>query len=126
MDERTPAAGGDDVTVNEEELVVDKQDVPAGDVRLHKTVETEPVSVDVDLHHEAARITREPIDQPVADAAFGEEEVEVPLRAERVVVEKQPVAKERVTVEKEVETETRTIDDEVRRERVEVEGDDAA
>ena len=123
MDERTSEGA---VTRAEEELVVDKQDVDAGEVRLHKTVETQPVSVDVDLHHEAARITREPVDEPVADAAFDEQEVEVPLRAEEAVVEKQAVAKERVGVEKHVETEHQTVLDEVRRERVEVEGGDAA
>lgn len=48
----------------------------------------------------------------------------MPLRAEQAVVSKQTVAKERVSVDKEVETDRQTVTDEVRKERVEVEGDD--
>lgn len=108
---------------SEEELSVGKQQVQAGTARLRKWVETEPVTADVELQREAARVTREPVDEPVSDAEIGEEEIEVPLSAEQATVQKQAVAKERIGVEKEAETETQTISDEVRKERVEVEGD---
>ena len=108
---------------SEEELAVGKQQVQAGTARLRKWVETEPVTTDVELQREAARVTREPIDQPVSDADIGEQEIEVPLSAEQATVQKQAVAKERIGVEKDVEAETQTISDEVRKERVEVEGD---
>ena len=49
--------------------------------------------------------------------------VEVPLSAEKPVVEKQAVAKERVGLDTDVVTETETVSDELRKERVEVEGD---
>ena len=111
------------VTRSEEELEVGKRDVDAGRARLRKWVETEPVQMDVDLHRETARVTREPIDEPVSGAEIGEDEVEVPLRAEEPMVSKQTVAKERVGLEKDVEVERRTVSDEVRKERVEVEGD---
>lgn len=108
---------------SEEELTVGKQQVEAGTARLRKWVEAEPVTADVELQREAARVTREPIDQPVSDAEIGEQEVEVPLTAEQATVEKQAVAKERIGVEKEVETETQTVSDELRKERVEADGD---
>jgi uncharacterized protein (TIGR02271 family) len=111
-----------EVTRAEEELQVGKRPVETGGVRLKKWVETEPVGVDVELQQETARVTRESIDQPV-DAELGEEEIEVPLRGEEAVAQKQVVAKERVGVEKDVETETKTVTDQVRKERVEVEGD---
>jgi uncharacterized protein (TIGR02271 family) len=114
--------GKEEVTRSEEELQVGKRAVEAGGVRLRKWVETEPVGVDVELRRETARVTREAIDEPV-DAELGEEEVEVPLRAEEAVAQKQVVAKERVGVEKDVETEQETVRGEVRKERVEVEGD---
>lgn len=113
----------DEVTRSEEELQVGKRTVEAGGVRLKKWVETEPVDVDVELKRETARVTRETIDEPV-DAELGEEEIEVPLRAEEAVTQKRVVAKERVGVETDVETETATVSDEVRKERVDVEGDD--
>jgi len=111
------------VTRSEEELRVGTRSVETGRVRLRKWVETEPVAVDVELQHEAARVTRERIDEPVSGVEIGDEEIEVPLRGEEAVVQKQTVAKERVAVGKSVETEHETVSDEVRKERVEVDGD---
>ena len=117
-------AGEASVTRAEEELEVGKHEVDAGQVRLRKWVETEPVQADVDLKRETARVTRERVDEPVSDAEIGEEEIDVPLRAEKAVTQKRTVAKERIGLEKDVQTERETVGDEVRKERVEVEGDD--
>jgi uncharacterized protein (TIGR02271 family) len=114
------------VTRSEEELAVGTRDVEAGRARLRKWVETEPVEMDVELKRETARVTREPIDRAVSDAEIGEEEVAVELREEEAVVQKQAVAKERVGLERDVETTTETVSDEVRKERVEVEGGEEA
>jgi uncharacterized protein (TIGR02271 family) len=111
------------VTRSEEEIEVGKRPVQAGTARLRKWVETEPVALDVELRREVAQVTRERIDQPVADHEFAEEEVEVPLQAEKPVVQKQAVAKERVAVEKGTQTDTHTVQDELKKEHVEVEGD---
>ena len=115
--------GMPEVTRSEEELAVGKREVQAGRVRLRKWVETEPVQADVELQRETAEVRREPINKPVSPTEIGEEEVGVELRAEQAVVQKQAVAKERIGVETDVETERQTISDEVRKERVEVEGD---
>ena len=121
---QTPTADADvAVTRAEEELAVGKREVPAGAVRLRKWVETEPVQIDVELRRETARVTREPIDQPVTDADFGEQEVEVELRGEQPVVAKEAVAKERIGIEKDVAVDRQTVSDEVRKEHVEVDGD---
>ena len=120
---QSSSTGDDSVTRHEEELQVGKQSVDAGTARLRKWVETEPVSLDVELRHETARVVREQIDQPVEGDRIGEESVEVPLRAEQPVVAKQTVAKERVGLEKETVSETQTVADEVRKERVEIDGD---
>jgi uncharacterized protein (TIGR02271 family) len=116
-------ARGQSVTRHEEELAVGKETVETGRARLRKWVETEPVEMDVELRQEMARVTREPIDEQVTDAELGEESLDVPLRGERAVVQKKTVAKERVGVETEAATEHETIRDEVRKERVDVEGD---
>ena len=68
-------------------------------------------------------MTRELIDQPFGEHEFGDEQVEVPLHAEKPVVQKQAVAKERVGLQKEAQTDKQTVKDEVRKERVEVECD---
>ncbi len=122
-DTDAPTAREGSVTRHEEELQVGKRPVQTGEARLRKWVETEPVDVDVELKRETAHVTREQIDEPVSDAEIGEDEVKVPLRAEEPVVAKQTVAKERVGLEKDVETDRQTVSDEVRKERVDVEGD---
>jgi uncharacterized protein (TIGR02271 family) len=118
--------GSPSLTRSEEELAVGKRETETGRVRLRKWVETEPAQMDVELKRETARVTREPVGEPVNDAEIGEEEIEVPLRAEEAVAEKRTVAKERIGVDKNVETERETVDAELRKERVEVEGDQRA
>ena len=130
LTEGTPARGkrsrraeDEAITRSEEELEVGKRPVETGSARLRKWVETEPVALDVELEREVARVTRERIDQPVGEHEFGEEQIEVPLHAEKPVVQKQAVAKERIGLEKDVQTQKQTVKDELKKERVEVEGD---
>jgi uncharacterized protein (TIGR02271 family) len=111
------------VTRHEEELAVEKRDVEAGQVKLRKWVETEPVEAEVELERETARIERETINEPAPGAELSEEEVELELRAEEPVVQKEIVAKERVGIEKGIETKEQTVSDELQKERVEVEGE---
>jgi uncharacterized protein (TIGR02271 family) len=116
--------GPPSVTRSEEELAVGRRDAVAGRARLRKWVETEPVEASVELRRETAHVERQPLDQPVTGAEIGEEEVDLTLHREEAVVQKQAVAKERITLEKDVEVETETVRDDVRREHVEVETDD--
>ena len=85
----------------------------------------------VPVSHEEVRVEREPItDGNVGDATAGpaisEEEHEVVLHEERPVVDKEAVPVERVRLDTETVTEQQTVSDEVRKERVEVDGDDVA
>jgi uncharacterized protein (TIGR02271 family) len=116
------------MTRSEEEMRVGTRQVETGRVRLRKWIETEPVSETVTTHHERARLEREPItDANIGRAMDGpelsEEEHELTLRAEEPVVEKRVTPKERVRLEAEDVTEQRTITDEIRKERIEAEGD---
>jgi len=111
------------LTRSEEELAVGKREVESGRVRLRKWVETEPVQAEVQLERETAHVHRERIDQPVSDAQIGEQVVETTLREEQPVVEKRAVAKERVSLDTDVDVREETVQGQVRKERVEVEGD---
>jgi uncharacterized protein (TIGR02271 family) len=111
------------LTRSEEELHVGKREVEAGRVRLRKWVETEPVQATVELERETVHVHREPIDQPTTGADIGEQEIEVTLHEERPVVAKETVARERISLDRDVETETERVSDEVRKERIEVDGD---
>jgi uncharacterized protein (TIGR02271 family) len=115
------------MTRSEEELRVGKRPVDAGSVRLRKWVETEPVQASINLTRETVRVDREPIDEVVTGAEIGEQTIEVLLRDEEAVVDKQVVARERISLDKDAEERSETVSDEVRRERVEIDGaDDAA
>jgi len=122
------AAGDDAMTRSEEELKVGTTREQTGRVRLRKWVETEQVETTVPLRKETARLEREPItdanrDEALSGAEITEAEHEIVLHEEEPVVEKRTVPQERVSLQKDVETEERTVSEEVRKERIEAEGD---
>jgi uncharacterized protein (TIGR02271 family) len=118
------AADRQAVTRHEEELRVGTRQVEAGRLRVHKWVETEQVEIPVEVRKEKARVVREPVDGTATEGTIGEDAIEVTLSEEQPVVEKQTVAKERIGIETSVETEQQMVGGEVRKERVDVDGDD--
>jgi uncharacterized protein (TIGR02271 family) len=98
-----------------------------GRARLRKYVTTENVTQTVPVRREEVRIEREPITDANAGAAMSgpdisEEEHEVVLHEERPVIEKETVPVERVRLDKETVTDEVTVDEEVRKERIETDG----
>ena len=96
---------------SEERLEVEKRRVETGRVRLRKRVEVEPVTLDVELLREVARIVRRPVGLPAEGVELGEQVLEIPMYAERPVVEKRVVAAERVAVEKALDRIIETVDE---------------
>jgi uncharacterized protein (TIGR02271 family) len=118
----------DAMTRSEEELRVGTQTRERGRARLRKYVVTETQQVTVPVQREEVRVEREPITDANLDAAtsgpaISEEEHEVTLREEEVVVDKRAVPKERVRLDTETVTEERQVAEEVRKEQIEVDGD---
>jgi uncharacterized protein (TIGR02271 family) len=117
----------DAMTRSEEELHVGTQTREAGRARLRKHVTTEQQTVTVPVQREEVRVEREPITDANLDAAGGpaisEEEHEVTLHQKEVVVDKRAVPKERVRLNTETVTEERQVAEEVRKEHIEVDGD---
>jgi uncharacterized protein (TIGR02271 family) len=118
----------DAMTRSEEELRVGKAEQERGRARLRKYVVTEEVQQTVPVRREEVRVEREPItDGNVDDAldgpAISEEEHEVVLHEEQPVVEKKAVPKERVRMDKESVTDEAQVSEEVRKERIEADGD---
>jgi uncharacterized protein (TIGR02271 family) len=116
------------MTRSEEELRVGKTQTEVGRARLRKYIVTENVETTVPVQREEVRVEREPItegnvDNALDGPALSEEEHEVTLHAEQPVVEKNVVPKERVRLEKDTYTEEETVTDEVRKERIEADGD---
>ena len=110
---------------SEEELRIDKHSQEAGRVKLRKWVETDNVQVTVPVQRQMARVVREPVRE--GDTAgvgeFVEGEEEIVLSEEVVDVSKRVVAKERIALETETVTEQVDVDETVRKERIEVDGD---
>jgi uncharacterized protein (TIGR02271 family) len=118
----------DAMTRSEEELSVGTREVETGRARLRKYVVTENVTKTVPVQREEVRVEREPITDANRDAALSggditEEEHEVTLRAQEPVVEKRTVPKERVRMETDTVTDEQQVSDEVRKERIETDGD---
>jgi uncharacterized protein (TIGR02271 family) len=117
----------DAMTRSEEELQVGTTARERGRVRLRKYVTTEQEQVTVPVQREEVRVEREPITDANLDAAtsgpaISEEEHEVTLREEEPVVEKRVVPRERVRLDTETVTDERQVSEEIRKEQVEVEG----
>jgi uncharacterized protein (TIGR02271 family) len=117
----------DAMTRSEEQVRVGKENRETGRARLRKYIVTENVTQTVPVSREEVRIEREPItDANVGDALSGpelsEEEHEVTLREERPVVEKETVPVERVRLDKETVTDHETVNEEVRKERIDTDG----
>jgi uncharacterized protein (TIGR02271 family) len=124
------ATGDDDaMTRSEEELQVGTEARERGRVRLRKYVTTEQVQQTVPVQREEVRLEREPITDANRDAAMrgpdiSEAEHEVVLHEEQPVVEKRTVPKERVRLDKDTVTGEQQVGEEVRKEQIEVEGED--
>jgi uncharacterized protein (TIGR02271 family) len=121
-------AADDAMTRSEEELEVGTTQRERGRVRLRKYVTTEHEQVTVPVQREQVRVEREPITDANLDAAtsgpaISEAEHEVVLREEEPVIEKRVVPRERVRLDTETVTDERQVREEVRKEQIEVEGD---
>lgn len=118
----------DAMTRSEEQLRVGTQTRETGRARLRKYVETEQANVSVPVRKEKAVLEREPITDSNYDEAtdgplISEEDHEVTLSEEVPVVDKEVKPVERVRLTTETEVHDETVSDEVRKERIDSEGD---
>jgi uncharacterized protein (TIGR02271 family) len=115
-------AGEKTIPVREEQLHVHKQPAEAGEVRLHKEVVTENKTVDVPVQREEVVIERRPASGQASpsDIRAGED-IRVPLKEEKVQVDKNAVVKEEVHVGKRQVQDTKQVGGTVRKEEVRVE-----
>ncbi len=114
----------DAMTRSEERLNVGTEKQATGRVRLRKYVTTENVTRTIPVEREEVRLEREPITDENRGAAMAgpdlsDDEHEVTLHEERPVVDKETVPVERVRLDKDTVTEDVTVNEEVRKERIE-------
>jgi uncharacterized protein (TIGR02271 family) len=108
---------------SEEELTAGTREREAGQLKVRKRVRTDREQIEVPTRHEEVSVERVPVEGEATEAQIGEDEVSVPVTEEEVVVEKRPVAKEEVRIRKDVVEDTEVVEEDVRREEVEVEDD---
>lgn len=116
------------IPVHEEELEARKTARQAGEVTVQKNVVEDQASFEVPVAREEVRVSRHPVDRPATDAeaafAEGADTIRVPIMAEDVEVTKRPRVKEVVEIDKVTRQDTKRVDGTVRREEVQVTGDD--
>jgi uncharacterized protein (TIGR02271 family) len=113
------------VVLSAEQLSVGTRQVPAGEVGIRKTVETERVRQSVTLMREEVTIERHPVSADAAsrgDLTLGADVIRIPLMREEAVVDKRVVPVEEVVVRTNTVTEHQTVEDTVRHERLSTEG----
>ena len=130
-DEGVSQSHGDDladedelrVQRSEEELRAGTREREAGSVKVRKRVRTDRERVEVPVRHEEVSVERVPVSGEATEAQIGEDEVSVPVTEEEVVVDKRAVAKEEVRLRKDVVEGTEVVEEDVRREEIDVEDD---
>lgn len=112
---------------SEEELEISKRQVQSGEVGVHKSVETEHVSRPVTLQHEEVTVERRPAsadriatgDMGVQETA---DEIRIPVIEEEVVMETRQVVKEEIIIRKHAVAEEKTVEADLRKERIDIQG----
>jgi uncharacterized protein (TIGR02271 family) len=130
-DEGVSQSQGDDladedelrVQRSEEELRAGTREREAGSMRVRKRVRTDRERIEVPTKHEEVSVERVPVSGEAAEAQIGEDEVSVPVTEEEVVTDKRAVAKEEVRLRKDVVEGTEVVEEDVRREEIDVEDD---
>ena len=110
------------VPITEEKLNVSKRTTEQ-QATIKKEPVTETKTVEVPVTHEELIVERRPASSTTTSdigPVEYETETKIPLRQEEVQVTKQPYVKEELTIKKKPITETRTVSDEVRSEKVKV------
>jgi uncharacterized protein (TIGR02271 family) len=107
----------------EEELRAGTREREAGAVNVRKRVRTDREQMEVPTRREEVSVERVPVDSETSGTGIGDDEVRLPVTEEEVVVEKRPVAKEEIRIRKDVVEDTEVVEEDVRREEVEVDED---
>jgi uncharacterized protein (TIGR02271 family) len=105
---------------SEEELRAGTREREAGSLNVRKRVVTDRQQIEVPTRREEVTVDRVPVEGEASEADIGDDEVRVPVTEEEVVVEKRPVAKEEVRIRKDVVEDAEVVEEDVRKEEVDV------
>ena len=112
------------VPLVEERLDISKRDVTYKEATLIKEPMSETKTVEVPITHEELIVERRPASKSTTSTSdlkppvTSKEEIKIPLKKEEIEVKKEPYVKEEVVLKKRRVTETKTITEEVKSERL--------
>lgn len=111
--------------ISEEELEIGKRTVSAGEVRVHKHVQTEQVREVVSVMREDVTVERRPLPEGASLEPRQEGDVwYIPVVQEELVIQKRLVAREELVIRKRQVVDEQVIEETLRRETPEVLGPD--
>jgi uncharacterized protein (TIGR02271 family) len=108
---------------SEEELLAGTREREVGSVNVRKRVRTDRERIEVPTRREEVSVERVPVRGEASEAQIGADEVSVPVVEDEVVVQKKPVAKEEIRIRKDVVHERQIVEEDLRREEVDIEDD---
>jgi stress response protein YsnF len=114
------------VPLAEEEIMPRVVRREKGTVRIHKRVETHPVTEDIEVRHDRVsvdRVRKDVIVDERRDPWWDGDKLVIPVYEEVVVTETRLVLREEVRVQRTSSIETVTIEDEVRKDVIDIESD---
>jgi uncharacterized protein (TIGR02271 family) len=112
---------GASVQLKEERLHATKTPVETGEVKVRKEVVTEQKHIDVPVQREEVVIERRPAGGRAAAGDLRAEEIRIPVKEEKVHLEKETVVNEEVSVSKRKVQDTERVGGTVRKEELKVE-----
>lgn len=132
--DRTAGTDEETLRLHEERLQVDKDRVQTGEVNVGKHVVEENRTIDVPVEREEIVIERRPVNEDAVDTdrsgpgvsseAYQEgDSIHIPLKEERVEVNKTNVVSEEIVVGKRKVQDTETVNETVRREEADIDDD---
>lgn len=114
-------ASGGSVELKEERLKATKTPVQTGEVTVRKEVITEQKHLNVPVEREEVVIERRPASGRATAGDLKSEEIRIPVKEEKIHVEKEAVVKEEVSVSKRKVQDTEHVAGTVRKEQLKVE-----
>ncbi len=110
------------IKIMEERLVVSKRKTIGEEITIIKEPISETKTLQVELTHEEPIIEKNSVEEATLSLhpVQSVKEIKIPLMKEEIEISKQPYVKEEVVIKKKPVTETRTVTEEVKSEKVKV------
>lgn len=112
---------GRTIQLKEEQLRAYKEPTKVGEVDVRKEVKTEQQTIQVPVEREEVVIERRPADGQAGAGGMRTEEMRIPVKEEKVKVQKDTVVKEEVTIGKRKVRDTQQVSGDLKREELVVE-----